>query len=62
MLDAIIEQRAKGNPILIETTKARLALRGFDPKKFTNSSPDDPALVERVKEIAAQLGTRVEAP
>ena len=59
MLDAIIEQRAKGNPVLIQTTTAKLALKGLDPSRFTSSSPDDPASIEKVKAVAAELGVHV---
>jgi hypothetical protein len=59
MLDSIIDQRAKGNPILIQTTKTKLTLKGLDPDRFNSASPDDPAVVEKVKAIAAELGTHV---
>jgi hypothetical protein len=59
MLDSIIDQRAKGNPILMQTTKTKLTLKGLDPDKFNSASPDDPAVVEKVKAIAAELGTHV---
>lgn len=59
MLDSIVEQRAKGNPVLIQTTKTKLSLKGLSPDKFDTASPDDPALIEKVKAVAAELGTRV---
>ena len=59
MLDTIIAERARGNPILIQTTKTKLTLKGFDPDKFNTASPDDPAVMEKVKAIAAELGIRV---
>jgi hypothetical protein len=59
MLDAIIAQRAKGDPLLIQTTKTKLTLKGLNPENFTSASPDDPADVEKAKEIAAELGAQV---
>jgi hypothetical protein len=59
MLDTIIAERARGNPILIQTTKTKLTLKGLDPDKFNSASPDDPAMVEKVKTIAAELGIHI---
>jgi len=59
MLDSIVEQRAKGNSVLIQTTKTKLTLKGLDPDKFNSTSPDDPAVMEKVKAVATELGTHV---
>ena len=56
LIDSIIEQRAKGNPVIVETTKAKLILKGVNPEKFNCASTDDPGVEARVRAIAAQLG------
>lgn len=56
MLKKIIDARAKGNPTLISVTKTKLILKGINPDKFGLTSPDDPAIMQRVKEAAAQMG------
>lgn len=56
MIDRIIEQRAKGNLILVDTTKAKLIFKGINPEAFTASSPDDPLVEGRIRMIAAELG------
>ena len=59
MIDSIIEQRSKGNPTLALTTKTKLVLKGINPDRFDAGSPDDPAVMTKVKAIAADLGVAV---
>jgi len=59
MLDSIIQQRANGNATIANTTKTKLILKGVHPDRFNGSSPDDPALMEKVKAIALELGVHV---
>jgi hypothetical protein len=59
MIDAIVEQRAKGNPTLVMTTRTKLTLKGVNPDRHTASSTDDPAIMAKVQSIAAELGVRV---
>jgi hypothetical protein len=59
MIDSILEQRAKGSPTLLLTTKTKLILKGVNPDRFTAASPDDQAVVAKVRSIAAELGVRV---
>jgi hypothetical protein len=54
MLDSIIAYRAKDNPLLISTTKSKLALKGIDPNRFNATSADDPAVMARVRIIALE--------
>ncbi len=59
MLDSIIQQRAKGNPILIQTLIGKLILKGLDPDRFKSSSPDDPRVIEKIRAIATEFGVKV---
>jgi hypothetical protein len=59
MIDSIVEQRAKGNPTIALTTKTKLVLKGLNPDRFDSGSPDDPAVITKVKAIAADLGVHV---
>jgi hypothetical protein len=56
LLDRIVVERGKGDEVLGMLTKAKLALKGFDPDRFTLATPDDPATIARVKQIALELG------
>jgi len=55
MIDRIIEERSKGNPILATTTRTKLILKGLDPDKYDAGSPDDPMLIARLRDLAAEL-------
>ena len=59
MLDDIIEQRSKGNPVLTITTKSKLLLKGIDYEKYTPQSSDDPAMVAKVIQCAQEMGIEV---
>ena len=59
MIDSIVDQRAKGNPTIALTTKAKLVLKGVNPGSFNDASPDDPMLVARLKAIAADFGVQL---
>lgn len=56
MIDQIVEQRAKGNLIVADTTKAKLIFKGVNPDKFTYTSFDDPAIEAKLRDIAAAMG------
>jgi hypothetical protein len=55
MIDRIIEERSKGNPILATTTRTKLILKGLDPDDYNANSPDDPMLIARLRDLAAEL-------
>lgn len=55
MIDEIIKVRSKGNPAIVEMTIAKLILKGFNPNKFDNNSPDDNDIIEKLRNIAKQL-------
>jgi hypothetical protein len=59
MIEAIITKRSGGNPTIESTTKTKLILKGLDPKRFDRASPDDPAIVAKVRAIAAEMGVSV---
>jgi hypothetical protein len=56
MLERIIVERGKGDTVLAPLTRAKLILKGLDPDRFGPNSPDDPALIARIKQIARELG------
>lgn len=55
MIDAIIEQRAQGNKVLEGVVKMKLILKGIDPKNYTVSSPDDPAVIGKLQEVMKEF-------
>ncbi len=59
MINSIIEQRAKGNDTIATITKAKLILKGIDPGKFDASSPDDPEIITKLKNLALDLNVTI---
>jgi len=55
MIDAIIEQRAKGSKVLEGVVKTKLILKGIDPKNFTATTPDDPAVMAKLHDLMFEL-------
>lgn len=56
MCTKIIEKRAGGNPVVEKLTKTKLVLKGVNPDQFTANSPDDPVIIEKLVQIAKELG------
>ena len=56
LIDSIIEKRANGNPTIAMTTATKLILKGIDPSHYSATSPDDPAMVAKVRALAAEWG------
>ena len=59
LVDSVIEQRARGNPTIVLTTKTKLVLKGISVDRFSVDSPDDPAVIARVRAIAAEMGVNL---
>jgi hypothetical protein len=55
MIDSIIEQRAKDNPMLAGVIKTKLMLKGIDPSKFSATSDDDPAVIGKLEALVKDL-------
>jgi hypothetical protein len=56
MLDRIVTVRGRGEHVFIEGTRTKLILMGLNPDKYTSASPDDPAVMAKVRRAAADLG------
>lgn len=55
MIDTIIDQRAKGNQMLVGVIKTKLMLKGIDPNKFSTQSDDDPAIIAKLEAVVKEL-------
>jgi hypothetical protein len=56
MIDRVVQERAKGSPTLAVTTRAKLMLKGIPVNDFTDESPDDPAMIQRIRTAAGEMG------
>jgi len=59
LIDEILQKKAKGNDFLISITKAKMALKGIDPDKFTNTSEDDSLTIEKLKTMAKEMNLTI---
>ena len=55
MIDSIIEERSKGDLLLIKTTKTKLMLKGININKYSSQSKDDPLIIEKLERLIADL-------
>jgi hypothetical protein len=55
MIDSIIDQRAKDNPMLERVIKTKLILKGINPNKYTLQSEDDPLILGKLEKMIAEL-------
>lgn len=60
MIDAIIQERSNGNPVIAEMTKAKFILKGINPDKYRSSSADDPVIIQKLHVFAQQLNSNRE--
>jgi hypothetical protein len=52
----IINQRSRGNPLIAKTIRTKLFLKGIDVDRYGPDTPDDPMVLEKVKNLALTLG------
>jgi hypothetical protein len=56
MIDLIIDQKAKDNPMLERVIKAKMILKGINPAKYTDQSEDDPTIIAHLQGMMEGLG------
>lgn len=56
MIDTIITKRSNGSPTIASTTKTKIMLKGINPDRYTFASPDDEAVIARLRSIASEMG------
>lgn len=59
IIQSVITQKAKGNTIIASSIQTKMYLKGIAVDKFTAASPDDPAVMQKVREIAKEFGVIV---
>lgn len=59
MIERVVQERAKGSPTLAVTTRAKLMLKGIPVNEFTDISEDDPAMIQRLRVAASEMGVTV---
>ncbi|MEI6457315.1 MAG: hypothetical protein WCP04_00150 [Pseudomonadota bacterium] len=59
MIDVIIAQRSGGNQTLMMTTRTKIMLKGVNPEKCLASTPDDPVIISKLRQIGRELGVNI---
>jgi hypothetical protein len=59
MIDTIIATRSQGRPLVAGAIRTKLILKGFNPEKYDATSPDDPVAVNKLREVARELGVNL---
>lgn len=59
IIDQIVNERARGNKAVANTTTTKLILKGINPDRFSAHSDDDPAIIEQLAAIAKEMGVRI---
>jgi hypothetical protein len=59
MIEHICAERSKGNQLVYNTTRTKILLKGVDPSKYNSLSPDDPAVIARLRDIAKEMGVNI---
>jgi hypothetical protein len=59
LVDTIITEKANGDKAIEKSIRVKLILGGIMVDKLTSSTPDDPALINKIKNIASGYGVQV---
>ena len=56
MIEEIIRLKSQGDPVLANTTRAKIILKGVSIKNYTDISEDDPIMMKKMNQIAQDFG------
>ncbi len=59
MINAIVEGKSKGNSIIASSTGTKIILKGINVSNYNANSPDDQAIIEKLKVIAKEFGVTI---
>ncbi len=59
LIDTIVAKRSGGNSTIANLTKSKMVMKGINPEKFNNTSPDDPAIIEKLVALAQELNVTI---
>ena len=60
LIDQIIEKKSRGSDLIKLTMKTKFVLKGIDPDLFTDLSPDDPEVLDKIKEAAKDFNVDID--
>ena len=60
LIDTIIERKSNGSDLIKLTLKTKFVIKGVDPDHYSEISPDDPEILEKLKELAQELNISID--
>ncbi len=61
LIDELIAKKAQGNSFQELNVQMKLMFKGIDVKKITPQTPDDPAVIAKIHEVAQAFGVQLTA-
>lgn len=59
MIQKIVTEKSKGNQVIANSVKTKITLKGIAINKYTPTSPDDLAVMQKLREIGLEFGLYV---
>lgn len=56
LIEKLVSGRAAGNKSVELSTRTKLLMQGIDSAKWTPTSPDDAAMIAKVRSVAGAMG------
>ena len=59
MIQKIVTEKSKGNQVIANSVKTKIILKGIAINKYTPTSPDDLAVMQKLRESGLEFGLYV---
>lgn len=59
MIQKIITEKSRGNQVIANSVKTKIILKGVAIDKYTPTSPDDMAVIQKLRGIAKEFGLMI---
>ncbi len=59
LIDKLVNEKSKGNATIANTVRTKLILKGINVAKYTAVSPDDPDIIQKIRQAAVEMGVRL---
>ncbi len=56
MIQKIVAERSRGNQVIANSVRTKIILKGIAIDKYTPTSPDDFAVMQKLREVAQEYG------
>ncbi len=56
MIQKIVTERSRGNQVIANSVRTKIILKGIAIDKYTPTSPDDFAVMQKLREVAKKYG------